>query len=122
MAILNIIKSLILSLLLKFKNMFTEIEQDNLAEVVASNDTVVVQYSATWCGNCRIMKPKFKMLASQNESIPFLMVDAEKFPESRKLATVDNLPTFATFKNGKLVNQTQTNKLEVLTELVNEVI
>ena len=102
--------------------MFTEIEQDNLAEVVASNDTVVVQYSATWCGNCRIMKPKFKMLATQNESIPFLMVDAEKFPESRKLATVDNLPTFATFKNGKLVNQTQTNKLEVLTELVNEVI
>ena len=42
--------------------MFTEIEQDNLAEVVASNDTVVVQYSATWCGNCRIMKPKFKNL------------------------------------------------------------
>jgi hypothetical protein len=50
------------------------------------------------------------------------MVDAEKFPLSRKLANVDNLPTFATFKNGALVNQTQTNKLEVLTELVNEVI
>ena len=50
------------------------------------------------------------------------MVDAEKFPESRKLATVDNLPTFATFKNGVLVNQTQTNKVEVLTELIKEVI
>jgi hypothetical protein len=32
------------------------------------------------------------------------------------------LPTFATFKNGVLVNQTQTNKAEVLTELVNEVV
>jgi thiol-disulfide isomerase/thioredoxin len=102
--------------------MFTEITQDNLAEVIAQNETVVVQFSATWCGNCRIMKPKFKKLASENESIPFLMIDAEKFPESRKLATVDNLPTFATFKNGVLVNQTQTNKVEVLTELVNEVI
>ncbi|MCO6164360.1 co-chaperone YbbN [Flavobacterium sp. NRK F7] len=102
--------------------MFTEIEQDNLAEIINSNNIVVVQYSASWCGNCRIMKPKFKKLASENETIPFLVVDAEKFPESRKLAKVDNLPTFATFKNGILVNQTQTNKAEVLTELVNEVI
>ncbi len=102
--------------------MFSEIEQDNLAEVIATNDVVVVQYAASWCGNCRIMKPKFKLLASQNESIPFLIVDAEKFPESRKLAKVDNLPTFATFKNGVLLNQTQTNKTEVLTELVNEVV
>ena len=102
--------------------MFTEIEQDNLAELVASNEKVVVQFSASWCGNCRIMKPKFKMLASQNESIAFLMVDAEKFPESRKMAKVDNLPTFATFKNGALVNQTQTNKVEVLTDLVNEIV
>ena len=102
--------------------MFQEIVQDNLAEVVASNEVVVVQYAASWCGNCRIMKPKFKLLASQNENIPFLIVDAEKFPESRKLAKVDNLPTFATFKNGVLVNQTQTNKAEVLAELVNEVV
>ena len=102
--------------------MFSEIEQDNLAEVIASNDVVVVQYAASWCGNCRIMKPKFKLLASQNENIPFLIVDAEKFPESRKLAKVDNLPTFATFKNGVLLNQTQTNKAEVLTELGNEVV
>lgn len=102
--------------------MFQEIAQDNLAEIIASNDTVVVQYAASWCGNCRIMKPKFKLLASQNENIPFLIVDAEKFPESRKLAKVDNLPTFATFKNGALVNQTQTNKAEVLAELVNEVV
>ncbi|WP_395064648.1 thioredoxin family protein [Flavobacterium sp.] len=102
--------------------MFSEIEQDNLAEIVASNDVVVVQYAASWCGNCRIMKPKFKMLASQNEGAHFLIVDAEKFPESRKMAKVDNLPTFATFKNGVFVNQSQTTKVEILTELVNEVV
>ncbi|WP_264510019.1 thioredoxin family protein [Flavobacterium sp. N1719] len=102
--------------------MFQELDQDNLAEIVANNETVVVQYAASWCGNCRIMKPKFKMLASQNESIPFVVVDAEQFPNSRQLAKVDNLPTFATFKNGALVNQTQTNKAEVLAELVQEVV
>lgn len=102
--------------------MFTELEQDNLQEIVKNNETVIVQFSASWCGNCRIMKPKFKKLASENEAIPFIMVDAEQFTESRRLAKVDNLPTFATFKNGVLVSQIQTNKLEVLTELVNEVL
>ncbi len=102
--------------------MFQEIEKDNLAEIIAENNTVVVQFAASWCGNCRIMKPKFKLFASQNENIPFVLVDAEQFPESRKMAKVDNLPTFATFKNGALVNQTQTNKAEVLAELVAEVV
>lgn len=101
--------------------MVKELDQDNLSQLVADNDTVVVQYSASWCGNCRIMKPKFKKLASENENIAFIMADAEKFPESRKLATVDNLPTFAVFKNGTFVNQTQTNKFDVLKDLVNEV-
>ncbi|WP_026753149.1 co-chaperone YbbN [Sediminibacter sp. Hel_I_10] len=102
--------------------MVKELEQDNLEELVSNNDTVIVQYSAGWCGNCRIMKPKFKKLASEHESITFVMADAEKFPESRKLATVDNLPTFATFKNGTFVSQTQTNKFEVLKTFVGEAI
>jgi hypothetical protein len=60
-------------------------------------------------------------MASENENITFVLVDAENSPESRKLANVSNLPTFATFVNGILVNQTQTNKAEVLAELVNEI-
>lgn len=102
--------------------MLQELDQDNLTEIVSNNNIVVVQYSATWCGNCRIMKPKFKKLASENEAVSFIIADAEKFPESRKLATVDNLPTFAVFKGGEFVKQVQTNKFEVLKELVDEVI
>jgi thiol-disulfide isomerase/thioredoxin len=101
--------------------MVQELNQDNLSEVVSGNSKVVVQYSATWCGNCRIMKPKFKKMARENEDTVFVMVDAEKFPESRKMANVNNLPTFATFVNGNFVNQVQTNKLDVLQELVAEI-
>ena len=102
--------------------MVQELTEDNLQEIVNGNNKVIVQYSATWCGNCRIMKPKFKKLASENENITFVIADAEKFPESRKLADVSNLPTFATFEGGSFKNQTQTNKFDVLKELVNEVI
>ena len=101
--------------------MIQELNKDNLQKIIDNNNTVVVQYSATWCGNCRIMKPKVKKLASELEDITFVIADAEKFPESRKLANVDNLPTFATFKNGTFINQVQTNKFDVLKDLVNEV-
>jgi len=101
--------------------MLQELENDTLQNLVAENETVMVQYSASWCGNCRIMKPKFKKLAGENDNVKFVIVDAEKFPESRKLANVNNLPTFAAFKNGKLVNQVQTNKIEGLIDLLNEV-
>ncbi|MCL4139239.1 UNVERIFIED_CONTAM: hypothetical protein GTU68_051401 [Idotea baltica] len=101
--------------------MVKELNEDNLQAIVAENEKVVVQYSATWCGNCRIMKPKFKKLATENTDTTFVIVDAEKFPESRKLADVSNLPTFATFVNGEKKSQTQTNKFDVLKELVGEI-
>ena len=100
--------------------MFQEITDDSLQQLIDSNDRVLVQYSAGWCGNCRIMKPKFKKMASENDSIPFVIIDAEKNPNSRKLADVSNLPTFASFRDGKLNDQIQTNKTELLKAFVHE--
>ena len=100
--------------------MLIELNEDTLQDLVSKNEKVVVQFSASWCGNCRIMKPKFKKLASEMPEASFVIVDAEKFPESRQLATVDNLPTFAIFNAGKFINQTQTNKFDVLKVLVDE--
>lgn len=100
--------------------MFQELGEDNLAQILKDNEQVMVQYGASWCGNCRIMKPKFKKLASENEDIPFVYVDAEKFTASRHLAKVDNLPTFAFFKNGQVLHQVQTNQADSLIQLFNE--
>lgn len=98
-----------------------ELQEDNLQELVENNDKVMVQYGATWCGNCRIVKPKFKRLAGENEGIEFVYVDAEKLPKSRGLAEVKNLPFFAGFSNGKLVAQQAGNKIETITGVLDEV-
>lgn len=100
--------------------MYSELTEDNLQSVLDSNETVVVQYSAGWCGNCRLMKPKFKRFAEDTENASFVIVDAEKFAESRKLANVTNLPTFAAFKNGELLKQVQTNKADILKDFIHE--
>jgi thiol-disulfide isomerase/thioredoxin len=101
--------------------MLKELTADTLGQTVSEGGTVIVQYTAGWCGNCRVMKPKFKKFAADTENATFVIVDAEKFPESRKLADVSNLPTFAAFKDGKLVRQIQTNKVENLKELIDEI-
>ena len=98
-----------------------DLDKDNLAEVVSENDKVFVLYGAPWCGNCRIIKPKVKKEAEQREGVQFVYVNAEKFPESRKLAQVDNLPTFASFKGGELVSQGQGNKWEAIQGVIDEI-
>ena len=101
--------------------MFVEIKEDNLKEVIGKNPKALVQFGAAWCGNCRLMKPKVKRMAQADENIQFIYVDAEKFAESRKMAEVTNLPTFAIYKDGEFVNQVVTSKEENLKELYNEI-
>ncbi len=101
--------------------MVQELHEDNLVSLIKLNKKVMVQYSAGWCGNCRIMKPKFKQLAKENPEIVFIVADAEKFPKSRKIATVNILPTFAFFENGVFKSQSQTNKFEVFKKFIKTV-
>lgn len=98
-----------------------ELTEDSLEELITQNDKVIVQYGAAWCGNCRITKPKFRRMAGEHEYVQFVYVDAEKLPRSRKLAEIKNLPTFASFKDGRLVGQLEGNKMENVKSLVDEI-
>jgi thiol-disulfide isomerase/thioredoxin len=101
--------------------MYKELSEDNLSAVLQNSKRVMVQYGASWCGNCKITKPKFKHLSEENQDVEFVYVDAEKFPESRKFADVSNLPTFASFVDGKIAMQKQGNKLETIKEVLDAI-
>ena len=100
-----------------------ELTQDNLNEIISQNKKVIVQYGATWCGACRLVKPQFNKLSNEdtNSEIAFYYVDAENHPESRKLAQVENLPTFAGFVEGKLVKQSFGTKVESIQGVLDEI-
>lgn len=97
------------------------LENDNLEKIINENEKVFVQYGAAWCGNCTMIKPKVSKLSEDYSDLKFIYVDAEKFPNSRQLANVQNLPTFATFLNGELVSQKMGNKIEKIKELADEI-
>lgn len=97
------------------------LDKDNLSEVLASHKKVVVQFGASWCGNCSIVKPKFKALSQEIQDIAFVYVDAEEFEQSRDLADIKYLPTFAVYKDSELVSQKSTSNIEDVKELLNEI-
>jgi thioredoxin-like negative regulator of GroEL len=69
-----------------------------------------------------LFAPKFTRLSKDEnfETIRFLEVNAEENPEIRKLANVNNLPYFATFKNGQLVQGETTSKEEFLVKMLDQ--
>ena len=94
--------------------MFTELQEDNLKSLLEQNESTLVMYGAGWCGNCKLLKPKFKKVSTENEDITFVYVDADKLPNSRSLINLENLPTIVAFKGTENVSQDMGNKVDVV--------
>jgi thioredoxin 1 len=90
--------------------------------LLRGNGKVVVKYYADWCGNCRLFSPKFKRLSDSEQygGVTFLDVNAELNPEARKKAGVTNLPFFAVFQNGALVDTVAASKEEAVKALIDK--
>ncbi|WP_242926218.1 thioredoxin family protein [Pontibacter vulgaris] len=95
---------------------------NDFTSVINSNQNVVVKYYADWCGSCRLFAPKFKRLSDTDQfaNVAFVDVNAEKNPEARKVAGVTNLPFFAIFKSGKLVDTVAASKEEAVLDLIHK--
>lgn len=90
--------------------------------LIKSRDKVIVKYFADWCGSCKLFAPKYKRHAADenNADVLFLDVNAEENEKARNLGGVDNLPFFATFKNGVLLEGTATSKEEYLQKMLDD--
>ncbi len=104
--------------------MVVKVNDVEFAEKLKSEEKLIVKFYADWCGSCRLFAPKFTKL-SNNEGytgITFLDINAEENPEARKLAGVNNLPFFATFRNGQIVKADNTSKEENVDAMIKELL
>jgi len=94
----------------------------NFQKELNNSEKVVVKYFADWCGSCRLFAPKYKRLSEDERftDISFLEVNAEENEIARKAANVDNLPFFAIFKNGVLVEGSAMAKEEAFIDLLSK--
>lgn len=70
----------------------------------SGNKLVVVDFTATWCGPCRMIAPVFESLASQYEGRAlFLKVDVDAASDVSQFCSVSSMPTFHGYRNANIV-------------------
>jgi thioredoxin len=74
--------------------------------VLKSEQPVIVDVWADWCGPCHMLAPNFAAAEKELEGkVRFLKLDAEKNQSLVKKYKVRSLPTLLIFKDGELVER-----------------
>ncbi len=98
---------------------------ENIEEIIASGQPVVVDFWATWCGPCMSMAPLIDQLAEEYEGKAVIgkynVEEESDFASSNRIMA---LPTILFFKNGEKtkIRLAGSQTKEAIAEKINELI
>lgn len=75
-------------------------------EVLESNQTVLLDFYADWCGPCQMLSPVIKEIAQEHPEIKVGKINVDEQQELAAQYNVVSIPFIAVFKNGKLERTT----------------
>nr|ABK24945.1 unknown [Picea sitchensis]ABK25545.1 unknown [Picea sitchensis] len=83
----------------------TEAWRSKLQEAIDTRRLVVVDFTATWCGPCRVISPVFVELSKKFPEIFFLKVDVDELRDVAQEWDVEAMPTFIFIRDGRAVDK-----------------
>ena len=88
-------------------------------ELINGDKPVVVDFTATWCGPCQFIGPKFVALAEETgDKAIFIKVDVDEASDIAQECGISCMPTFKIYKNGAVVDELQGASEEKLKAIV----
>lgn len=77
--------------------------QEDFDKIASTNEVVVVDFWATWCGPCRAFGPIFEQVSAKFEDVPFVKVDIDQSPDLASAAAIKAVPTVMVIKRGDVI-------------------
>lgn len=76
------------------------------SQVLQSANLVLVDFTAVWCGPCKMLEPILKELADQwAGKVHIVKVDVDQNPELAMQYNVMGVPTVMLFRDGKVLER-----------------
>lgn len=82
-----------------------EITTEELREKIKNGDKIVVNFKATWCGPCSMMRPIFEKVKNENTSeVGMYAMDVDKNRDLAIELGIRSVPTTKVFNGGNVVD------------------
>ena len=90
-----------------------EISSPELREKIKNGEKVIVDFHATWCGPCKMMKPTFEKLTNENTTeVGMFTMDVDSNRDLAIELGIRSVPTIKVFNGGGVIE----TKVGVLSE------
>jgi len=84
--------------------METTEKQESFRDVINGEKPVLVDFTAEWCGHCKMMKPILEDLhKTMGDAVRILKLDVDKNPVVANAFGISGVPTLILFKKGNIV-------------------
>ena len=80
-----------------------ELTAETFEKTVTSNDIVLVDFWADWCGPCKRFAPVYEESSEKHPDVVFAKVDTEAEQRLSAAAGISSIPTLMAFREGVLV-------------------
>lgn len=86
--------------------MIENINDDSFAyEVLKEKGLVIVDFSANWCGPCKMLSPVLEKISNEHRSVKITRVDVDESPMTSNKYNIRSIPMLIFFKNGRVVDE-----------------